>query len=71
MVLYRLKSSIVGVERSATGMSIARIAAGEVLTTPDIGDATGMVEIVYQGRNIAVHVEDLQLSAEALDGGAS
>jgi hypothetical protein len=63
MVTYRLKASITGVERSANGMLIARIAAGEVLTTPDIGDATGMVDIIYQGRNLAVHVEDLQMSA--------
>lgn len=67
MATYRLKASITGVERSASGMLIARIAAGEVLTTPDIGDASGMVDIVYQGRNLVVHVDDLQRSAEVVE----
>jgi hypothetical protein len=70
MVLYRLKTSIAGVERSADGMLVARIAAGEVLSIPDIDDVTGMVEIVYQGRNVAVHVDDLRMSAEVVESGA-
>lgn len=70
MIFYRLKSPITAVEHAARGMLITRIAAGEVLTTPDIDDATKMVEIVYQGRNLAVHVEDLQVSGEVVESDA-
>lgn len=66
MATYRLKSSITGVECCARGMLVTHIAAGEVLTTPDIDDATRLVEIVYQGRNLVIPVEDLQVSAEVL-----
>ena len=56
---YRLKSAIVGVERSTKGMLTARIASGSVLNLPDTEKTSGMVEVVYENRYISVFIEDV------------
>ena len=69
MVSYRLKSAIVGVERSSTGMRITNIAKGTVLTLPDTGNdkESGMIEIVYDCRYISVFLEDIRERGERVE----
>jgi hypothetical protein len=64
---YRLKSAIVGVERSSTGMHITNIPCGSVLALPDTDKETGMVEIVFEGRNVSVFLEDIRERGEHVD----
>jgi hypothetical protein len=64
---YRLKSAIVGVERSAKGMLTARIASGSVLNLPDTEQTRGMVEVVYEHRYISVFIEDVCERGERVD----
>jgi hypothetical protein len=68
---YRLKSAIVGVEHSPTGMHITHIASGAILHIPDTDRESGMIEIVYQGRNVSVFLQDVRERAERLDGHAA
>ena len=64
---YRLKSAIVGVERSTKGMLTARIASGSVLNLPDTEKTSGMVEVVYENRYISVFIEDVCERGERVD----
>jgi hypothetical protein len=64
---YRLKLAIVGVERSSTGMRITNIARCTVLTIPDTDKETGMIEIVYDGRNLSVFLEDVKERGERVE----
>jgi hypothetical protein len=64
---YRLKSAIVGVERSAAGMHITNIPSGWVLTLPDTDKETGMIEIVFEARNVSVFLEDIRERGERVD----
>lgn len=70
MFSYRLKSAIVGVERSSTGMRVTNIARGTVLTLPDTDNdkESGMIEIVCQGRYVSVFLEDIRERGERVDG---
>ncbi len=68
MVGYRLKSAIVGVEHSAAGMHVTHIASGTIVTIPDTDRESGMIEIVYEGRNVSVFLQDLTERSERLDG---
>jgi hypothetical protein len=65
--VYRLKSAIVGVERSTQGMLTARIASGSVLNLPDTEKTSGMVEVVYENRYISVFIEDVCERGERMD----
>ncbi|HTW66291.1 MAG TPA: hypothetical protein VME17_16825 [Bryobacteraceae bacterium] len=67
MAVYHLKSPIVGVEQSTTGMHIRRIGAGEVLTVPDTGQEKGLIEAVCRGQSVAIFVEDLMQRAEKVE----
>ena len=67
MFSYRLKSAMVGVERSSTGMQITNLASGTVLTIPDIGRVSGTIEIVYRGRYVSVFLEDVRERGERVD----
>jgi len=64
---YRLKSAIVGVEHSVDGMHITHIASGTILSIPDTERESGMIEIVHQGRNVSVFLQDLRERAERVD----
>lgn len=68
MVSYRLKSAIVAVERSATWMHITHIASGTIITIPDTDKESGMIEIVYEGRNVSVFLHDVIERSERVDG---
>jgi hypothetical protein len=67
---YRIKSSIPGVERSATGMHAVKLAAGEIVTIADIDKESGLVEIVHQGRNLTILIQELRECSERVDGKA-
>jgi hypothetical protein len=65
---YGLKSGVVGVERSASGMHITNIVTGTILQIPDTDREVGMIEIVYQGRNVSVFLQDVRERSERADG---
>jgi hypothetical protein len=67
MPSYRLNASIAGVEQSATGMRIVQIAAGEVLSLPEIEQDRGLVELVLPGRHVAVFAQDLRRRGSRVD----
>jgi hypothetical protein len=67
MPSYRLSASIAGVERSSSGLHIIQIAAGEVLTLPKIDRESGLIDLVFQGRNIAVFAQDLRVRTSPID----
>ena len=68
MPSYRLKSPIVGVAHSPTGIHITQIDTGVVLDMEkEKPGRTGMVEMVYQGRMVEVFLEDLLQRAELVD----
>jgi hypothetical protein len=50
-------------------MNITNIATGTVLTIPDTDKESGMIEIVYQGRNLSVFLEDVKERGERVDAG--
>lgn len=64
MAIYLLKAPIIAIEHSLTGMLIVRIAAGHKLTLPDTDQPTGLIEIDYGGRRVAIFIEDLKERAE-------
>ncbi|HEX5230578.1 MAG TPA: hypothetical protein VFW44_22860 [Bryobacteraceae bacterium] len=59
MLRYRLKCSIVGIERSSKGMQLIQIGSGEILLLPDGDREQGLMEIVFHGRNVSVFVQDV------------
>jgi hypothetical protein len=65
---YRLKSPIVGVAHSATGIQITQIGTGVILDMDEKAGRGGMVETVYQGRMVEVFLDDLLQRAEVVDG---
>ena len=65
---YRLKSGIAGVEHSSTGMHLTHILSGAILEIPDTERESGMIEIVYGGRNVSVFLPDVRERAERVDG---
>ena len=67
-MLYKLKSPIVGVEHSSSGMHITQIASGETLRIADNAGESGLVEIVYQERTIGVFLQDLRERGERVTG---
>jgi len=67
MAGYCVKSAIVGVEHSAGGMHITHIASGTILVIADTDRESGMIETVYEGRNISVFLQDLRERAERVD----
>jgi hypothetical protein len=50
-------------------MHITNIPSGSVLTVPDTDKETGMVEIVFEGRNVSVFLEDVRERGERVDSG--
>lgn len=64
MPFYRLKSPIVGVAHSPTGMHIIHVAPGAILAIPDTNQQAGMVDTQYDGRTVEVFLEDLKERAE-------
>ena len=67
MFSYRLKSAVVGVERSVAGMRMTNIERGSVITLPDTDKDSGMIEIVCQGRYVSVFLEDVRERGERVD----
>ena len=67
MARYRLKFAITGIVHSAAGMHITQITAGDTLTVPDTDQEKGLIEIVHQGRNVSVFIEDLRERAENIE----
>jgi len=67
MPSYRLSASIAGVEHSSTGLHIIQIAAGEVISFPEIERESGLVDLVFHGRNIMVFAQDLRLRSNRID----
>ena len=65
---YRLRLPILGVDRSPAGMHITHISSGEILSVPETDKKQGLVETIYQGRNVAVFIQDLNERAERVDG---
>lgn len=57
-----------GVEHSATGMQIAHIAPGAILNVTETERQTGLIDTVYDGRTVAVFLQDLRERAEPVDG---
>jgi hypothetical protein len=67
MPSYRLSDSIAGVEQSSTGMHIVQIAAGEVIRFPEIERESGLVNLVFHGRNVTAFAQDLRLRSNRID----
>ncbi len=67
MPSYRLSASIAGVEHSSTGMRIVQIAAGEVISFPEIERESGLVDLVFHGHNVTVFAQDLRLRSNRVD----
>ena len=61
---YRLKSPIVGVAHSSTGMHIIHVAPGAILAIPDTNQQAGMIDTSYDGRTVEIFLEDLKQRAE-------
>jgi hypothetical protein len=66
-MFYKLKTPIIGVERTSVGMQVTPIPAGEVLNVPDTRKKSGLVEIDFHGRNLGVYIEDLRARAEIVE----
>jgi hypothetical protein len=62
---------MVGVEHSSGGMHIIHIASGTILTISDTDRESGMIDIVYESRNVSVFLQDLKERAEHVDGRAA
>ncbi len=71
MPSYKLSASIAGVEQSATGLHIIQIAAGEVLSLPELKKESGLIDLVFHGRNVAVFAQDLRLRSNRIDESAA
>jgi hypothetical protein len=67
-MLYKLKSPIVGIERSDAGMHITQIASGATLKFADASRESGIVEIEYRDRRVGVFVQDLRERSEQVSG---
>jgi hypothetical protein len=69
MEILQLTSAIVGVEHSPSGERIIVIDAGVVLSRPQTKDRDrGFIDIVYDGRSVAVFLQDLNERAVPFDG---
>jgi hypothetical protein len=66
MPSYKLSASIAGVEQSDTGMHIIQIAAGEILTFPDLEKESGLIDLVFHGRSVAVFAQDLRMRSSRI-----
>jgi hypothetical protein len=67
MASYKLSAGIAGVEQSATGMQIIQIAAGEILTFPEPYKESGLIDLEFHGRTVAVFVQDLRVRGSRID----
>lgn len=68
MLYYRLKSAIVGIERSTSEdkTCITQIPDGAVLSLPDPGRDSGIIEVQFEGRRIGIFLQDLRARGERL-----
>lgn len=66
MAQYLLKSPIIGVERSSSGMRLTHIGTGEIVSIPD-DEEDGLVELVLRGKNVCVFVQDVADRGERIE----
>jgi hypothetical protein len=67
MARYRLRSPIIGVQRSSSGMRLIEIGAGEILIVPGTDQTGGLVEIVHRGKNVSVFIQDVADRGECIE----
>ena len=59
MQTLQLTSAIVGIEGPSSGKHIVVIEAGVMLKRPQTDRTKGFIDILYEGHNVAVFLQDL------------